>query len=100
MQKEFFGFGGLGPGILLQMQGLDEIFEEVERGTGRVCLVLVEVAKYWSNSGAFSVHIPYVLKGFYSLVDHIFDGANNGGACFVLMILPDWDTGFVKGRQL
>ena len=97
MQKELFGFRGLGPGILLQMQGLDEIFKEVKRGTGQVCLVLVEVAKYWSNSGAFLVHIPYVLKGFYSLVDHI---ANGGGACFVLMILQDWGTGFVKGRQL
>ena len=97
MQKESFGFRGLGPGILLQMQGLDEIFEEVKRGTGRVCLVFVEVAKYWFNSGAFSVHIPYVLKGFYSLVDHI---ANGGGSRFVLVILPDWGTGFVKGCQL
>ena len=79
------------------MQGLDEIFKEVKRGTGRVCLVLVEVAKYWSNSGAFLAYIPDVFKSFYLLVDHI---ANGGGSCFVLMILPDWGTGFVKGRQL
>ena len=55
------------------------------------------MASYWLNSGAFLVHIPYVLKGFYSLVDHIVNG---GGACFVLMLLPDSGTGFIKGRQL
>ena len=97
MQKELFGFRGLGPGILLQMQGLDEIFKEVKRGTGRVFLVLVEVTKYWLNSGALLADIPDVFKNFDLLVDHI---ANCGGSRFVLVILPDWGTGFVKGRQL
>ena len=64
---------------------------------GGVFLVLVEVTKYWSNSGAFLAYIPDVFKNFDLLVDHI---ANCGGSRFVLVILPNWDAGFVKDRQL
>ena len=79
------------------MQGLDEIFNEVKGSAGSVFLVLVELTKYWLNSGAFFADIPDVFKNFDLLVDHI---TNCGESRFVLVILPDWDTGFVNDRPL
>ena len=97
MHKDFVGVFSLGPRLLRQTQSRDELFKVGNRGTVRTWLGQ-ELAPYWLNGGDVDVDISNVIEDFDSLVDHIADGSDDNRACFVLMVLPYWNTDFFEDR--